>query len=574
MRALLLAVAAFLCVSGKALTVNRLNGSASVVYIDFNIPGPVLPLELARTYNSITATSEQKGWLGAFGWGWTSPFETTLTTTPDRNVLLRDGMSGNTVLFRPENEDPKVMTQFLETLKRAYFEQEKHRTFSKEEMAKLALPERIVSQLKKDPDFRAELAAKYKIETDIPTGQMLISSEYGYQTIHQKNKQWIRQRDGMTQIFDNEGRLVKQIDKNGFAFVYSYSSTQKYQLEQINDLNKSMSLKFKWRADHIVEVMDNKGNKTSYAYDGTGNLIQATDSNHQTYKYVYANKKFPHLLSRIEYTTESKLGAPVFREIRYDDNALVVYHREKDGAETNFTYGKISRDPENNFWTKSVRTFAGTKEDTYDEYLIKNRPDGTKYLFRQENKQGPTTTITVYTACCGKPLEVTKNGVATSYKYYPNGLLKERVGPKEDVKIEYDPKWKKVSRVSQNGVVSEYSYDGNGNLVRAKNSRNESVSLKYDKLGRILEMVDASKRPITFKYGDLGKPVLISQAGVGAIRIAYDPQGRIRNAETVPMPGGRSPSKDDSKDVVRRVMIGFQSLLDIIRPAGIGMNLG
>ncbi len=573
MRALLLALAAIFCTSGNALTVNRLNGSASVVYIDFSLQGPVLPLELARTYNSITATSEQKGWLGAFGWGWTAPFETTLTTTPDRNVLLRDGANGNTVLFRPENEDPKVMTQFLERMKKAYYEREKARTLSKEELARLTLPERIVGQMKRDPDFRSEMAAKYGIESEIPTGQMLISSEFGYQTVYQKNKQWFRQRDGMTQVFDNEGRMVKQIDKNGFFFTFTYSGAQKYQLDQVTDANKSMSLRFKWRNDRVVEIMDNKGNRASYNYDATGNLILASDANRQTYKYVYDNKKFPHLLTRIEYTNESKPGSPVFREIRYDDNALVVYHREKDGAETSFNYGKIARDPENNFWTKSVRSFAGNKEESYDEFLIKARPDGTKFLHRQETKQGGASTVTVFTPCCGKPLEVTKNGVTTSYKYYANGLLKERIGPKEDVKVEYDPKWKKVSRVSQNGVISDYSYDDRGNLVKASNSRQEKVALKYDKLGRILEMVDATGKPITFKYGDLGKPVLIAQAGVGAIKIAYDAQGRIRNAETV-NDSKFARSKEDPKDVVRRVMHGFQTLLDIIRPAGIGMNLG
>ncbi len=574
MRAFLAGITVLFCFNAHALTVNRLNGSAGVIYIDFSLPGAVLPLELVRTYNSITAATENKGWLGAFGWGWTAPFETTLTTTPDRNVLLRDGANGNTVLFRPEQEDPKAMTAFVDEVKQRYFEREKGRKYTKEELAKLALPDRMMRQLRSEPDFRAETASRYGIETEIPLGQVLVSSEFGYQTIFQKGNQWIRNRDGTTQVFDGDGRLVKQIDKNGFFFVFTYSSSQKFQLEQINDANRTMSLKFKWRGERIVEVTDNRGNKARYNYDGNNNLVQVVDSNRQTFNYVYANKKYPHLLTKIDYVTEAAGGKTPFREIRYDDNALVVYHREKDGAETNYTYGKIARDPENNFWTKAVHLEKGAKEETYDEFLIKARPDGTKYLHRQEHRKPSGTIVTIFTPCCGKPLEITQNGVTTLYKYYNNGLLKERVGPKEDVKIEYDPRWKKVSKVNQNGVVSEYTYDDHGNLVRAANTRKEKVSLKYDRFGRILEMIDATGTTIGFKYGELGKPVLISQTGVGSIKIAYDLQGRIRNAETVPEAKSRRPSKADSKEVVRRVMKGFQQLLDIIRPAGIGMNLG
>ncbi len=572
-RALVLVVSAVLSHFSYALTVNRLNGSASVIYIDFAIPGPVLPLELARTYNSITATSEQRGWQGAFGWGWTSPFETTMTVTPERNVLLRDGGNGNTISFRPEVEDPKVMTEFLDAVKAKYFESERGKKLTTEELSRLKLPERMAKQIKSDPEFRRETAAKFDIETKIPNGQVLISSEYGFQMMYQKNGNWVRSRDGMFQIFDNEGRLTKQIDKNGFYFTYAYSKAQKFQLEQISDANKSMSLRLKWKGDRVAEVTDNRGNKASYTYDALGNLAQVVDSNKQAFKYSYSNRKFPHLLTRIEYASENKGGVAHFREIQYDDNGLVVYHREKDGTEHRFSYGKIARDPENNFWTKLVTTEKGKKDETYDEYLIKARADGTKYLYRQENRQNGITTITVYTACCGKPQEITRNGATTAFKYYANGQLRERIGPKDDVRLEYDPKWRKVSKVTQNGVVSEYGYDDRGNLVRASNSRNEKVTLKYDKVGRILEMTDITGKAISFKYGDLGKPVLITQAGTGSIQISYDPQGRIKNAETIVEPKNRKPTQD-SKEVVRRVMSGFQQLLDIIRPAGVGINLG
>lgn len=108
----------FLCLisfSARAVVINRVNGGLNTIYIDFTIPGTVVPLEVVRTYNSITAINEATGWPGAFGWGWTSPFETTLTTTAERNVILRDGGSGNTIYFKPEK---RILPQGKNFLKR------------------------------------------------------------------------------------------------------------------------------------------------------------------------------------------------------------------------------------------------------------------------------------------------------------------------------------------------------------------------------------------------------------------------------------------------------------------------
>jgi YD repeat-containing protein len=461
-------------------------------------------------------------------------------------VLLRDGSTGNTVIFKPTKEDPKVREAFFTSFKRAYFERTKNHKVTDAELAKLSLPDKMNGRLKTDPRFRAEMAAKYKVKGEIPVGEQLISSEFGYQT-----------------------------DKNGFYFDYKYSAKNKMQIEEIVDQDKTMSLKFTWRQDKVTEVVDNRSFHARYAYDGIGNLTQVTDSNSQTYFYKYENKKFPHLLSRIEYPSENNPKEKAVREIRYDDNGLVTFHRDKDGSETNYTYGKNPSDPENNFWTKSVRKGKGINEETYDEYQIKLRADGSRYLYRQENRQSGATSVTLFSSCCGKPLQITKNGEVTNFKYYENGLLKERISPKEAIRLEYDPRWKKVSKVSQNELVSQYEYDARGNLVRASNRKSEKVQLKYDKFGRILEMTDSEGKKISFKYGEKGKPVLITEKGVGTIRIDYDNEGRIRKTETLAQNGStsdRKPSDSKSQEVVRRVMKGFQQLLDIIRPAGVGMS--
>jgi YD repeat-containing protein len=361
------------------------------------------------------------------------------------------------------------------------------------------------------------------------------------------------------------------VDKNGYFFEYKYNPKQPQQLASITSQDQTLSLKFRWNENRITEVTDNQARRAAYSYDKSGNLAKVTDSTGQTYIYKYENKGLPHLLTQIDYPNDADPKASTSREIRYEKTGLVIFHKDRDGSETTYSYGKGSSDPENNFWTKSVKKLPnGASDEQYDEYFLKLRPDGTKYLYKQLNRQNNVETTTVYTACCGKPQQIIANGVVTNFKYYADGLLMEKTGPKESLKLEYDPRWKKVTKVAQNDFISDYTYDDRGNLVKASNSRNEKVSLSYDRQGRISKMIDASERVITFKYGANGKPAQISQKGVGTIRISYDGDGQISKTETlVAEDQGRKPSQTRSQEIIQRVMKGFQHLLDIIRPAGV-----
>jgi len=562
-----------LSVSLFGININRVNGSMSVVYVDFSVPGYAVPLELIRNYNSITSLNEKTGWSGAFGWGWTSPLETTLTVTPEKAVILRDGGTGNNIIFKREQSDTKEIEAFIKELKKAYFQRQKNRKLSESELTQMELSEKMIAQLKSDSRFRNEMASRYNVKMG-PVSDLLTSSDYGYQTLQFRNGLWLREKDGITQVFDKDGRLTKQIDKNGFYFEYLYSESNKYQVSEIHDQDRVTSLKLVWRGDRIVSVVDNRGRKASYQYDGLGNLSQVTDSNQQSYRFRYDNKKFPHLLTQIDYLSESKDRSSISRSFRYDESGLVVFHKDKEGIETQYVYGRDANEPDNHFWTKTLLKSPAGSQETYEDFFLKSRADGSKYLYKQDVKEAGVTSTTLFSACCGKPIQIVKNGEVTQFKYTEDGLLKEKQGPNEEIAIEYDAKWKKVSKVQQNGVTSTYQYDSRGNLVKAANSKNEQVSLAYDKYGRITELSDRNKRKISFKYGSLGKPVMISDRSIGTVKINYDPDGRILKTQTqFKVSKNRQPTQEESKEVIRRILSGFQNLLDIIRPAGLGVSM-
>ena len=177
-------------------------------------------------------------------------------------------------------------------------------------------------------------------------------------------------------------------------------------------------------------------------------------------------------------------------------------------------------------------------------------------------------TETIYSECCSLPLKITRGKHVTNFEYNGTGLLVKKTSSKGDfVKLNYHKKFNKISKVVNNNGWTDFSYDKRGNLSKAVNSKGKSVLLIYDSKGRITKMIDVNKkskakRTLAFKYNALGKPVEISMDRVGKINVAYDNYGEIKKVE----------SKAGHK-MALQVTQAFQSLLSIVKPAGVNLNM-
>src|SRR5262249_24070845 len=100
-----------------------------------------------------------------------------------------------------------------------------------------------------------------------------------------------------------------------------------------------------------------------------------------------------------------------------------------------------------------------------------------------------------------------------------------------------------------------------GNLSFAKNSEGKGVKLFYDLNGRIKSLVDNQKRQINFKYNENSKPVEITDPALGSIKVSYSNSGEIKKVEST---AGRK--------IALQVTSAFQTLLEIIRPAGVSLS--
>ena len=523
--------------------VNLKNGNFYITYTDIIVPGGDHDLEVTRTYN---AKSTENGW---FGFGWGSLYETKLSVSADGSVVVVENGSGAQTRFIP-----KEVINFESASKKIVDAMRK-----KEPMSD-SVVKTLTSNLNKDAELRQVYSKKYGIETKLADGTTLYSNDRGIQTIVKEKDGYKRSNsDGRIDFFDNEGKLSKISDKNGYAILFEYKGTQVFAIKD----TQAKQILFDWYPDgKIKSASTAAGNKkTTYTYDPKGNLVQSVDVGENSYKYDYDTN---HNLTTISYVDNTKM------HIKYDKSAFATEVVERNGDSTSYKYENNPKNPEYHYWTTvSKKGKSGPLTSSRYEYEIKSKPDGQQYTYRIATEMDGVKTETIYSECCSLPLKITRGKEVTAFEYNSKGLLTKKTSTKgEFVQLDYDDKINKITKVLNNEGWTTFQYDKTANLSKAVNSVGKSVLLIYDHTGKITKMIDQekndekSRRTLSFKYNSMGKPVEIEMENVGIINVAYDNFGEIKKVE----------SKAGAK-MALQVTQAFQSLLSIVKPAGVNLNM-
>jgi YD repeat-containing protein len=523
--------------------VNLKNGNFYITYTDIIVPGGDHDLEVTRTYN---AKSTENGW---FGFGWGSLYETKLVVSADGSVVVIENGSGAQTRFVPKEavNYESASKKIVEAMKK------------KTPMSDTAV-QALISNLNKDAELRQVYSKKYNIETKLAEGTTLYSNDRGIQTIVKEKDGYKRSNsDGRTDFFDNDGKLTKITDKNGYAILFEYKGHQVYAIKD----TQAKQILLEWHADGKIKSASSAigDKKTSYVYDAKGNLIQSLDVGGNNYKYDYDSN---HNLTSITYADNSKM------QMKYDKNAFATEVIERNGESTKYKYESNPKNPDFHYWTTvTKKPVDGPESVSRYEYEIKSKPDGQQYTYRIATEIDGVKTETIYSECCSLPLKIARGKDITTFEYNAKGLLTKKTSTKgEFVQLDYDDKLNKITKVVNAEGWTTFQYDKAGNLSKAVNSVGKSVLLIYDRAGKITKMIDQekndekSRRTLSFKYNSIGKPVEIEMENVGIINVAYDNYGEIKKVE----------SKAGAK-MALKVTQAFQSLLSIVKPAGVNLNM-
>lgn len=534
--------------------VDMKNANYSDSWMDLSFNGTGYALRVQRFYNSRSIFS------GIFGFGWCSEFETHIDKTPEGRLDLVECGAGQVTTYSPAKYDPKAMEKQIDAMVADY----KKTTPG----ATNAGAETLREQLHNNSDLRATWAKHAGLAlADVKKGVVYTADTLEVEKIVFDGTNYVRSiADGTSQRFDSSGRLVMMNDKNGNNLKLSYANDTLREIvdntgkkltftfnqnKRVKDITGPGGAKaeYKFKGEDLVEVKNMWKNKYTYDYDDTHNLTRINFPDN-TFKALTYNQKQDWVMSY----TDRAIGGPACVET--------------------YTYEVNKNDPKNNFWSTALKKCGKeVKNDARFEFWHKTRADGRKYLSRVVTKTLTNTLDVTYHPDLGRPTAVKKDGVLTTFDYYPNGLVREKTTPNMRLAFEYKNDFNKVSKVATDFIDSkgktvrkretDFTYDVKANLVAAQNSDGQSVKLTYDGRGRIATILDQAKKEVLVKWDDkTGKPAQITRPGVGTIKLTYKPNGDINKVD--------SP---DGATVASQIAVTFNNLLDIIAPATSELNM-
>ena len=551
----LIMMAAILWSGVAQANVSLKNGNFFTGFVDLSLPGGIEP-KIERVYNSKSSHD------GIFGFGWGSDYEVHLKISADGSVVVYENGGGAQNRFSPPTINQVEIDKAVDNILAVKTKTGAGLSGAQSKHEKELL--RTDARYRNDEWEKLFRDGKVK-SRQLTEGTVLRSTRFSYQTIAKVKDGYVRRFDnGQVHTFNNAGKLARMADKNGNFLNITYNKSG--QISQIQDnLNRRIDF-VKYNRDGKVEIVKTEGKKDCiYTYKGHA-LVSVKDADGKTFEYKYSSdERFNLVEIKFPDKTSIQIGYyPV------DKGETVKWQKERDGSQTEYTYGGDAGAFAMHYWTGTASKGPDGKVVTQSkhEYWEKAKADGERYTYKLASEVDGEKTETVYNECCSLPLEITRNGEKTSFEYDAKGHVTKKITPSEVTELAYDPKHSKVAKVTKYSKVSkskptwaQYQYDDKGNLVFAKNSETKGVRIVYDHNGRIKALVDQDKRRLEFTYNEASRPVEIKDPAVGKITVQYTNSGEIKKVDSS---GGRK--------IALQVTSAFQNLLDIIRPAGVTLS--
>ncbi|MFT3951682.1 MAG: RHS repeat-associated core domain-containing protein [Oscillospiraceae bacterium] len=354
--------------------------------------------------------------------------------------------------------------------------------------------------------------------------------------------------------YNIDGKLLTVTDKNGvIAYTYddmgalsgvktadgtkiSYSYDDAGRLSKVTTPFGGTSYSYDL-TDRLVRVVDRNGYATQYEYDANGNRTAVRYANGitTTYKYDDLNRlideesvdKDGHLVVKYAYTLgkagERLAAEESDRTVAYGYDKLYRLVSEKvteNGAtsETTYTYDKVGN--------RLTKTENGTE---------------TKYSYNNLNQLVSETGITYAYDDNGNLVKKTESGKTTSYTYdNHNRLIRATVQSGQDVSIEeyaYDYAGNRTAKVTE-GETVKYLVDTNGALAQVLCELDGSGNLKtYYTRGSELLSLERTDETRWYLYD-----------GHGSVRALVDETGAVTDTYTYDAFGNLTASTGDTEN--------------------------
>jgi YD repeat-containing protein len=471
------------------------NGNLNFSVVDFTIPGAGYDISIRRSYNSRTRTR------GIFGNGWCSTFETKLIKDPSGDFFRVECGAGVTLPYSIKARHSERIVKIVDQLIAADVDLTRSR-----------------SELLRSISLRAEQSKRLGIasapdqtatyfERGRGPGRLTLTTT-GYV---------ISNADQTSEVYDQEGRLLKLLDNNNNYLLMSYRDGRVVQVE----ISKEKSAKFAYNsAGFVSTITPSTGKSVSYEYDPKGNLLAAKSGDTSLFYSYEADGRLKEMRSGSGKAQRIELDA-VQRWVR-------SVTADKNCSQT-FVYPKA---PSNMY--EILVKYSGCMDNAQLSYqfMFETVDNGTNRILRMSTVKKPGETVQVdYHPVFQTAIRIIKNGEVEERAYDATGLLTSIGGsePTAAKKLDYDVSCRKLSRLRWESGEVQFEYDPiRCNLVSMTDSDGETMKIHYDDKGRI--SILEGRKNIYIQYDDtIGKPILVSVADLGELVVTYKPDGEIKS---------------------------------------------
>lgn len=273
-------------------------------------------------------------------------------------------------------------------------------------------------------------------------------------------------------IFDASGRLIKEIDRNGYVTSLTYNGAG--QLTQVTDsAGRTLALAYDG-SGRITTVTDPGGRHVAFAYDAGGNL--------QSYTNVAGGvTSFSYDASHYLLTMTDPRGGVVTNA--YDSSGRVTSQTDALNRTTTFSY--TGPDSSGNSSTTITDPRGNVSVDQYYNGLLLSETRG------YGTAQAATWSYTY------DPLSL---GVASLTD--PNGNITSQI---------WDASGNLLSSTDPLGRATSYTYDAMNDLLTTTDANGVTTTHTYDMHGNLLTTTTAlggtgQVQTISYTYGDASHP--------------------------------------------------------------------
>lgn len=368
-------------------------------------------------------------------------------------------------------------------------------------------------------------------------------------------------------FFDKNGMLIKHVLEDNTTEEFVYGNP---------DGNDRFNLK---------ESVDKRGNKTSYLYDASDNLVQITHPSGRTevrshftqrgqpgkikdarglytlFKYDSKGNQVQSIRMRVGFgaTVDPATYLPVAGEIAawsinvfdQSNGNLLSSKRVRDfstqeGPTIEYGYGaggyyatSITRRGDKNGDGVIAASEFDTASLTVDSFGrvqvgVDDRWEGVTYGYDSQGRIGSITDST------GSKLETEYDSDGKPLLERISISLNGQVTQLRSTQYRYDPAGRLIQSSGSGGAISSFAYDASGNLVRRDDPDGRSVTYLYDAMQRPISVIDGEGNEETSDLDVLGRPLSVADAEGRSTHYEYwdsSRDGRLRRVTSPQVPG-------------------------------------